>query len=104
IVADSTPPFASDKVAAARAALQSAPDERGRHKELVRMLAANGQLDELGEIVAKWSTRDPLDADAIAARSDLLARQGDREGALRVLGGGGGGPPPPPHPPRPAPA
>ena len=47
----------------------------------------SGQLDELGDLLAKWSTRDPLDADAIAARADLLARQGDRDAALRVLGG-----------------
>ncbi len=87
IFADGAPAVASDKLAAARTALQAAPDERGRHRELARLLAVSGQLDELGELLGKWSTRDPLDADAIAARADLTARQGDREGALRILGG-----------------
>ena len=85
--ADGAPAIAGDKVAAARTALQAAPDERGRHKELARTLALSGQLDELSDLLAKWSTRDPLDADAIAARADLTARQGDREAALRILGG-----------------
>jgi hypothetical protein len=87
LFADGAPAIAGDKVAAARTALQAAPDERGRHKELARALALSGQLDELSDLLAKWSTRDPLDADAIAARADLTARQGDRESALRILGG-----------------
>jgi hypothetical protein len=87
VAADASPAVAADKIAAARAALASAPDERGKHKELARLLAVNGQLDELGDVLARWATRDPLDADGIVARADLLARQGDREGALRVLGG-----------------
>src|SRR5262249_55502690 len=43
--------------------------------------------DELEDVVARWSARDPLDADAIAARADLAARTGDRERALRIVGG-----------------
>ncbi len=87
IFADGAPAVAGDRLAAARTALQAAPDERGRHRELARLLAVSGQLDELSDLLAKWSTRDPLDADAIAARADLTARQGDREAALRILGG-----------------
>ena len=82
-----SPAFANEKIAAARSALEAAPDERTKHRDLARLLAANGQLDELSDLLAKWSTRDPLDADGIAARADLLARQGDRDAALRVLGG-----------------
>ena len=81
------PPVPAEKVAAARAALQAAPDERGRYRDLVRVLSANGALDELGAVLARWSTRDPLDADAISARADLAARAGDRERALRILDG-----------------
>jgi hypothetical protein len=80
-------PIASEKLVAARAAVTAAPDERSKTKELVRVLAIDGLLDELEDVVHRWSERDPLDADAIAARADLLARRGDREGALRVLGG-----------------
>jgi Vault protein inter-alpha-trypsin domain/FecR protein len=81
------PAVASDKVAIARAAVQAAPDERAKYKELVRMLSANGALDELGEVLARWASRDPLDPDAIAARADLSARSGDRERSLRILDG-----------------
>ncbi|MBX3189022.1 MAG: FecR domain-containing protein [Labilithrix sp.] len=84
---DPTPAVSADKVAAARLAVQSAPDERGKHKELAKLLALGGQLDELGETLEKWSLRDPLDADVIVGRADLAARRGDREAALRILGG-----------------
>jgi Vault protein inter-alpha-trypsin domain/FecR protein/von Willebrand factor type A domain len=87
IFADGAPAVSSDKLAAARTALQASPDERGRHRDLARLLAVSGQLDELGDLLGKWGARDPLDADAIAARADLTARQGDREAALRILGG-----------------
>jgi len=83
------PPLAVDaaRLAAARAALQAAPDERAKYKDLVRALSANGAVDELGEVLARWSSRDPMDADAIAARADLAARGGDRERALRIVDG-----------------
>jgi len=77
----------SEKLAAARAAAQASPDERSKTRDLVRILAASGLLDEASDVVTKWSERDPLDADAITARADLLARGGDRDAALRVLGG-----------------
>ncbi len=87
ISTDLTPAVSSEKVALARAAVQAAPDERSKHKELTKLLALGGQLDELGETLEKWSTRDPLDADVIVGRSDLAARRGDRETSLRILGG-----------------
>ena len=87
ISSDPTPAVPADKIAAARSAVQAAPDERGKHKELAKLLALGGQLDELGETLEKWSTRDPLDADVIVGRADLAARRGDREGSLRILGG-----------------
>lgn len=87
ISSDPTPAVPADKIALARAAVQAAPDERGKHKELAKLLALGGQLDELGETLEKWSTRDPLDADVIVARADLAARRGDREASLRILGG-----------------
>jgi hypothetical protein len=87
ISADASPPVEAAKVAAARAAVQAAPDERSKHKELARVLAMNGQLDELEDVLKKWSERDPMDVDVITARADVLQRRGDREGAMRVLGG-----------------
>lgn len=87
IFADATPAVSAERLAKARADVLAAPDERGRHKELAKLLALNGQLDELAESLEKWSTRDPLDFDVIVSRADLLARQGDRDASLRVLGG-----------------
>lgn len=87
ISSDPTPAVPADKLALARAAVQAAPDERGKHKELAKLLALGGQLDELHDTLEKWSTRDPLDADVIVARADLAARRGDRESSLRILGG-----------------
>ena len=87
LTADATPAVSAEKVNAARAAVASAPDERSKHKELAKMLALSGQLDELGETLGKWSERDPLDFDVIVGRADLAARRGDREAALRILGG-----------------
>ena len=87
ISTDPTPAVSSERIALARAAVQAAPDERSKHKELTKLLALGGQLDELSETLEKWSTRDPLDADVIVGRSDLAARRGDRETSLRILGG-----------------
>lgn len=87
ISSDPTPAVAASKIALARAAVDAAPDERGRHKELAKLLALGGQLDELSEALEKWSTRDPLDADVIVGRADLAARRGDREASLRILSG-----------------
>lgn len=85
--ASASPPFSSDKIAQARAAVAAAPDERSKHKDLARLLAVSGQLDELSETLEKWSSRDPLDADVIVGRADVAARRGDRDTALRILGG-----------------
>ena len=78
----------ADRLAQARAAVAAAPDERARHKDLAKLLALSGQLDELGATLEKWSTRDPLDADVISSRAELAARRGDRDGALRIMSGG----------------
>lgn len=77
----------TDKLAAARGALAAAPDERKMAVQLARLLAVAGQDAELGQVIDTWSRRDPLDADALAMRADLVRRRGDRDGALRILGG-----------------
>lgn len=87
IATDAGPVVASDKLAKARSEVQAAPDERGRHRELARLLALSGQLEELSDALEKWSQRDPLDQDVILARADLAARRGDRDASLRILGG-----------------
>lgn len=83
----STSSISADRIAAARAALAAAPDERAKYIDFVHVLSAAGATEELGEVLARWSTRDPLDDAAITARADLAARAGDRDRALRVIDG-----------------
>ena len=76
-----------DRVNAARAALAAAPDDRKKHRELARALLLRGAIDELDQVVSDWQKRDPLDADAIALRAEVLSSRGDRRAAARVLSG-----------------
>ena len=71
----------------ARQSLLEMPDSRDRHREVLRWLALTGEVDEAVSLAARWTSRNPLDADAIARTADLAARQGDRERAVRVLAG-----------------
>ncbi|MFO0758993.1 MAG: VIT domain-containing protein [Byssovorax sp.] len=77
----------SARLAAAESALTSAPDSRDKTVELYSLFATSGRLNEAQELTARWSGRDALDPDALTARADLAARQGDRERAIRILGG-----------------
>jgi len=54
---------------------------------LFAMYSTSGRIGEAQELTSKWAGRDALDPDALLARSDLAARQGDRERAIRILGG-----------------
>ncbi len=87
IALSSTSSISADRIAASRAALAAAPDERAKYIDFVRVLSAAGATEELGEVLARWSARDPLDDAATTARADLAARAGDRDRALRVIDG-----------------
>ncbi len=75
------------KIAAAEAKLSATPDSRDKTVELYSLYATSGRLGEAQELTAKWSGRDALDPDALTARADLAARQGDRARAIRILSG-----------------
>ena len=75
------------KLAAAESALQAQPDSRDKTVALYALYATMGRIGEAQELTARWSGRDALDPDALMARADLAARQGDREAAIRILGG-----------------
>ncbi|WP_437588701.1 VIT domain-containing protein [Sorangium sp. So ce1000] len=80
-------PESAAKTAAAEAALAAAPDSRDRTAGLYALYATTGRLGEAQELTARWSGRDALDPDALIARADLAARQGERDRAARILGG-----------------
>jgi hypothetical protein len=75
------------KLTVAESALAASPDSRDKTVELFALYSTAGRLGEAQELTAKWAGRDALDPDALQARADLAARQGDRERAVRILGG-----------------
>jgi hypothetical protein len=75
------------KLIEAEGKLAAAPDSRDRTVELFALYSTSGRVGEAQELTAKWAGRDALDPDALQARADLAARQGDRERAVRILGG-----------------
>jgi hypothetical protein len=75
------------KLLAAESALASTPDSRDKTVGLYALYATSGRIGEAQELTARWSGRDALDPDALTARADLAARQGDRVRAVRILGG-----------------
>jgi hypothetical protein len=77
----------ASKLVVAESAFASTPDSRDKTVELYALYATSGRVGEAQELTAKWSGRDALDPDALTARADLAARQGDRERAIRILGG-----------------
>ena len=77
----------ASKLLAAEGLLASAPDSRDRTVGLYALYATSGRIGEAQELTARWSGRDALDPDALIARADLAARQGDRDRAVRILGG-----------------
>lgn len=75
------------KLLEAETALRGAPDSRDRTVSLYRLLSTSGRVGEALELTSRWSGRDALDPEALLARADLAARQGDRNRAIRILGG-----------------
>jgi hypothetical protein len=75
------------KLAAAEGALAASPDSRDRTAELFGLYATAGRLGDARQIATRWAGRDALDPDALVARADLAAREGDRDRAIRILSG-----------------
>ncbi len=75
------------KLLLAESELSAAPNSRDKTVNLFALYATSGRIGEAQELTSKWAGRDALDPDALLARSDLAARQGDRERAIRILGG-----------------
>jgi tetratricopeptide (TPR) repeat protein len=67
--------------------LEEAPDDRARHRALVRALAQVGALDEAEAAARAWLGRDALDAEALTYLADAIGRSGRRDEATRVQQG-----------------
>jgi len=77
----------ASKLLIAESALAATPDSRDKTVDLFALYSTSGRIGEAFELASKWAGRDALDPDALLARSDLAGRQGDRERAIRILGG-----------------
>lgn len=77
----------ASKLLLAENTLAATPDSRDKTIDLFALYSTSGRIGEAQELTSKWASRDALDPDALLARSDLAARQGDRERAIRILGG-----------------
>lgn len=75
------------KVSAAEAALSVNPDSRKATQDLFGLVAQHGPFERAADLAERWAGRDALDPEALIARADVAARRGDREAALRILGG-----------------
>jgi hypothetical protein len=65
-----------DRIARLRSERDAAPDERSRHRRLVRSSIYAGHADALSFAMA-WAEADPDHSDALLSLADLLAAQGD---------------------------
>ncbi|MFO0613120.1 MAG: VIT domain-containing protein [Polyangiaceae bacterium] len=82
-----TAPTLATALAEAQSASNAAPNSRDKTVSLFKLLVASSQVSDATELASKWSQRDALDPDALIARADVAAMNGDRERALRILSG-----------------
>ncbi len=75
-----------DALAQAERLAQSDADRRDPLRKLYALQLRASDDARAEQTVARWLSRDPLDADALTARADLAARRADRELAIRLLG------------------
>jgi len=55
-------------------------------KNLFALYSLNGDIERAQSLAERWSSKEPLDPEALTARADLAARSGDRDLAIRILG------------------
>lgn len=83
----STPSSASpDAIAAARREVEANELRREAVKKLFTLLFLSGDLEGAGAVAEKWSSKDPMDPDALTARADVAAGRGERDLAIRIMG------------------
>ncbi len=76
-----------DRIARAEQKLADSPESRNVTKELFGLYAQGGRAERAAELAERWASKDAMDLEALAARADSAARAGDREAAVRILGG-----------------
>jgi tetratricopeptide (TPR) repeat protein len=87
---DAPPSLLAAAAPARREALELRVQENAESRDALRNLYIaeflEGDLDAAARSAERWSSKDPLDVDALTARADLAAQRGDRQRAIRILG------------------
>jgi hypothetical protein len=82
-----TPKFASfTELARIEALHLREPNRREHVKKLYVLSTVTGDLTRARDLAETWSSKEPLDPEALTARADLAAQSGDRALAIRILG------------------
>jgi tetratricopeptide (TPR) repeat protein len=89
VVTDRVVPGRASHEALSRAERELELDGNRREavKKLFGLSLAAGDLVRAESLAQRWAEKEPLDAEAITARADVLAARGDRAEAVRILGG-----------------
>jgi hypothetical protein len=72
--------------ARAQAEYDANPNRRDAVKKLFTALLRAGLIERAEPLAERWAEKEPLDAEALTARADVLATRGERARAIRVLG------------------
>jgi tetratricopeptide (TPR) repeat protein len=75
-----------DSKARAQAEYDDNPNRRDALKKLFVVLLRAGLVEQAVPLAEHWAEKEPLDAEALTARADVLAARGERAQAIRVLG------------------
>jgi hypothetical protein len=83
-----TPKGASfDAIAKAERAFSLDENRRENVRALFALYFRAAELDKADALAERWAEKAPLDPDALTALADLAARKGQRDSAIRILGG-----------------
>jgi tetratricopeptide (TPR) repeat protein len=88
VVTDRLEPRAAGRTAIAGLESRLADDENRRDlvKRLYTLHMLADDMAQAADAAERWARKAPLDPEALRARADVAARQGDRDAAIRMLG------------------
>src|SRR5215217_4465587 len=73
-------------IAIAERDVETNPNRRESVKKLQALYQIAGDTEHARALAERWSEKEPLDPEALTARADIAARNGDRDSAIRLLG------------------
>lgn len=76
----------ADKLQAAEAAFSQNDNSRDALKQLYVLQMLAGNIERASQLADRWAEKEALDPEALTARADIMARRGQRDEAIRLLG------------------